>query len=169
MTDWSQLVQQHGQMVWKTAFRLVSHEADAADCFQNTFVAALELSRQQTVRNWPGLLKRLATMQALERLRQRYRSARRQSELYESGLTEFSAAQPETNIHELELTTHLRQALSELDPLQSQVFCLCCLEEQSYQEVAADFGLTVNHVGVLLNRAKTGLRLRMKAFSPTES
>ena len=29
MTDWSQLVQQHGQMVWKTVFRLVNHEADA--------------------------------------------------------------------------------------------------------------------------------------------
>jgi hypothetical protein len=29
MTDWSQIVQQRGQMVWNTVFRLVNHEADA--------------------------------------------------------------------------------------------------------------------------------------------
>src|SRR5262249_50765402 len=31
MTDWSQVVQQHGPMVWRTAHRLLNNEADAAD------------------------------------------------------------------------------------------------------------------------------------------
>ena len=40
MTDWSQIVQEHGPLVWRTAYRLLNHEADAADCFQRTFVSA---------------------------------------------------------------------------------------------------------------------------------
>jgi outer membrane lipoprotein-sorting protein len=53
MTDWSEVVRRHGPIVWKTAYRLLNHEADAADCFQNTFVSAWELSRAEAVRNEP--------------------------------------------------------------------------------------------------------------------
>jgi hypothetical protein len=75
--DWSQIVQQHGPLVWTTVYRLLRHDADAADCFQRTFLSALVLSRTQTVRNWPGLLQRLGTARALELLRQRLRQAQR--------------------------------------------------------------------------------------------
>ena len=73
MVDWSQIVQQHGPLVWTTVYRLLRHEADAADCFQRTFLSALVLSRTQSIRNWPGLLQRLGTARALESLRQRLR------------------------------------------------------------------------------------------------
>ncbi|MDB5387325.1 MAG: sigE 2 [Planctomycetaceae bacterium] len=169
MTDWSALIQQHGSLVWKTVFRLVSHDADAADCFQNTFVAALEFSRQERVHHWPGLLKHLATMKALERLRQRYRTARLEGDSNGTDGAEFTGSSPEHDIAASELTSQLRLALAELEPRQAQVFCLCCLEESSYQEVAIETGLTVNHVGVLLNRAKASLRERLKAFAPAES
>jgi RNA polymerase sigma-70 factor (ECF subfamily) len=169
MTDWSQLIQQYGQLVWKTIYRLVNHDADAADCFQNTFVAALDVSRKQSVGSWPGLLKRLATLKALERLRQRYRTVRFEAELNETEDRAFSGASPEQEVTASELTVHLRLVLAELDPKQAQVFCLCCLEECSYQEVAREMELTVNHVGVLLNRAKASLRERLKAFAPAKS
>ena len=66
MVDWSQIVEQHGPLVWKTVYRLLRHDADAADCFQRTFLSALELSRTQAIHNWPGLLRRLGTARALE-------------------------------------------------------------------------------------------------------
>src|SRR5262249_36846323 len=75
--DWSQIVQQHGPLVWTTVYRLFRHDADAADCFQRTFLSALVLSRNQTIRNWPGILKRLGTARALETLRQRLRQGQR--------------------------------------------------------------------------------------------
>ncbi|HEV2948238.1 MAG TPA: sigma factor [Gemmataceae bacterium] len=77
MTDWSQIVEQHGPAVWRTAVRLLRNEADAADCFQRTFVSALEFSRKQTVRNWPALLKQFVTARAIERLRQRRQDTHR--------------------------------------------------------------------------------------------
>lgn len=77
MVDWPQIVKDHGPLVWQAVYRIVRQEADAADCFQNTFIAVLDLSRRQTIRYWPALLKRVATMQALNRLAQRGREARR--------------------------------------------------------------------------------------------
>src|SRR5580765_4898076 len=72
--DWSQLLEAHGRIVWRTVYRLVNDEAEAADCFQETFVAALKYSRSHAIRNWPGMLKRLATAKAIDHLRRRGRT-----------------------------------------------------------------------------------------------
>ena len=80
MQDWQTIVTEYGPLVWRTAYRLLANHADAADCFQETFLAALELSRRQPVRNMSGLLVRLATTRAIDRLRQRGRQEHRQAE-----------------------------------------------------------------------------------------
>jgi RNA polymerase sigma-70 factor (ECF subfamily) len=164
MTDWPQLVQEHGPMVWRTTYRLLNNEADAADCFQRTFVAALELARTQTVRNWPAFLNRLATLRALECLRQKRRDARRHISLSEGAPADARAINPLQAAETGELAEHLRQALAELDQRQAQVFCLACLEDLSYRQIAAQLGLSVSHVGVLLNRARACLRNLLEAY-----
>ena len=169
MTDWSDLVQRHGPMVWKTAHRLLRNEADAADCFQNTFVSALELSRTEAIRHWPALLSRLATARALERLRQRRRESGRLTTLPEGSIADARAAEPEQAAEASELADDLRKALVDLDERQAQVFCLACLEGLSYEQIAEQLGLTVNHVGVLLNRARASLRERLQAHAPMPS
>jgi DNA-directed RNA polymerase specialized sigma24 family protein len=103
--DWSQIVEQHGPMVWRIARRLLNHED-------------------------PKML----------------------SPLVAAGVRE--------------LADHLREALAELDPRQAQVFCLASLEGLSYDEIAGQLRVTVNHVGVLLNRARTFLRNRLAAHRP---
>src|SRR5437868_2122162 len=85
MTDWPEVVRQHGPLVWRTAYRLLAHDADAADCFQRTFLAAVELARAEPVRNWPAALRRLATARALEQLRQRLRHRGRFEPLPDGG------------------------------------------------------------------------------------
>ncbi len=63
--DWQMIVKKHGPAVWQTAYRLLGNNTDAADCFQETFVSALEVSRRQRVRNFSALLVRLATTRAI--------------------------------------------------------------------------------------------------------
>ena len=65
-----------------------------------------------------------------------------------------------------ELAAALRVALSAIDPVQAEVFCLVCLEELSYPDAAAVLGVTANHAGVLLHRARAALRERLRAFDP---
>lgn len=166
MTDWSHIVQKHGSAVWRTVYRLVGREADAWDCFQNVFVSALDVARKQTVENWPALLQRLATVRSLECLRRRYRKSDRMTNPLDSDPVDRRGADPHGEAAGRELAAELRRALAEIDERQSQVFCLSCLDGRSYREIAEELGVTVNHVGVLLNRARTSLRERLQDFRP---
>src|SRR5215831_14789241 len=94
MTDWDAVVREFGPVVWRTACRLLTHEADAADCFQRTFLAAVEQAAAEPVRHWPGFLKRLATARALEQLRSRYREAHRSASLPDEPAADPSAPDP---------------------------------------------------------------------------
>jgi RNA polymerase sigma-70 factor (ECF subfamily) len=169
MADWSEVVQQHGAIVWQTVYRLLGNEVDAADCFQDTFVSAVKMSVAETVRNWPGLLKRLATARALERLHQRRGASSKCITLREDLDTGVTADEPSRNAEYAELAEHLRDALAELDTRQAKVFCLACLDGWEYREIAAELGITTSHVGVLLNRAKSSLRKRLRAYDPSRS
>lgn len=175
MTDWSQLVQQHGPTVWKTALRMVGNEADAGDCFQDAFVSAVEVARRESVRHWPALLKRLAVTRSLECLRRRYRVNERMTVPLASTPVEQRGVGPLQALQASELAEALRKHLAELEPRQAEVFCMACIDGLSYRDVARQLDITVNHVGVLLNRARSTLRERMHAFdlakaaSPTTS
>lgn len=169
MTDWSRIVEQHGPTVWKTVYRLLDNAADAADCFQNAFMAALKLSRREAVRNWPGLLKRLATASALECLRRRYRESSRVDSVVDGSTSDPKQLEPARAAETDELAEHLCCALAKLDARQAQVFCLACLEGLSYREIAAQMGVRLNHVGVLLNRARSSLREQLRAFDPASA
>jgi RNA polymerase sigma-70 factor (ECF subfamily) len=169
MTDWSRIVERHGPTVWKTVYRLLDNEADAADCFQNAFLEALKLSRREAVRHWPGLLRRLATANALHRLRQRYRESSRVDSVVDGSTPDPKRPEPALAAETGELAEHLCRALAGLDARQAQVFCLACLEGLSYREIAAAIGLRINHVGVLLNRARSRLREQLRAFDPASA
>ena len=73
--EWTLLVREHSPLVWQAVYRLTAHHADAADCMQETFLAAWKVARRQAVRNWPALLQHLATARAVDHLRRRVRTA----------------------------------------------------------------------------------------------
>src|SRR5688572_6997176 len=79
MIDWEQVARLHGPLVWRTVYRLLGRGGpEAADCFQETFLTALDYARRQEIRNWPGLLTRIATTRALDAVAKRKtESARR--------------------------------------------------------------------------------------------
>ena len=166
MTDWNAVVREHGPLVWRVAFRLLGNEADAADCFQRAFVSTLESSPTAEVRDWPALLRRVATNRALEQLRERYRRTARAGSLPDSPLLDDHAADPLDAAAGEELAGRLREALARIDPRQAEVFCLASLESWSHPEISTLLGVTANHVGVLLSRARSALRDELRAFDP---
>jgi RNA polymerase sigma-70 factor (ECF subfamily) len=169
MTDWPAIVSAFGPLVWRTAYRLLGNDADAGDCFQRAFLSAVEAEASGPVRNWPGLLTRLTTARALEQLRQRRRSALRLAPLGDTPPADETAADPLDTAAAGELVDRLRDALATIDPTQAEVFCLVCLDDLSYREAADQLGVTPNHAGVLLNRARAALRERLWAFDPANN
>ena len=158
MTDWPAIVARHGGAVWYTAYRLLGNADDAEDCFQETFVSALRVSRRHEVRSWAGLLRRLATARALDRLRQRRRRTRGRGVVADWEAVPSPNPGPGLQAEAAELSARLRRALSRLPAKQAQVFCLRCLEGMSYEEIAAELGIKPNAVGVLLHRGRARLR-----------
>lgn len=165
MTDWSSIVREHGPLVWRTAFRLLNREADAADCFQQTFLTAVEFAERQPVRDWPALLRRLSTARAIEQLRLRYRSAPRNAPLSDA---EIDHAAPDPLAHAAggELADRLRESLAGIDPRQATAFCLTALDGLSNAEAGEAMGASANHVGVLVYRARQSLRELLVGFDP---
>ncbi len=166
MHDWQMIVTEHGPLVWRTAYRLLGNHADTADCFQETFLAALELSRRQPVRNVSGLLVRLATTRAIDRLRQRGRQERRMDG--GAGDETCGAGDPAGRAQDQELVGQLRQAIGELPEQEAKVFCLRYLNEMSYRQIAGELRIGISAVGVALFRAKAKLREALGAVRADE-
>jgi RNA polymerase sigma-70 factor (ECF subfamily) len=164
MTDWQEVVEQHGPLVWRTGYRLLGNDADASDCFQKVFLDALQITRREPVRRWPALLRRLATVRALDLMRDRYRRRDRCEPLSEAAEATGREPLPEQHAQAAELTEQLRAALAELPAQQAQVFCHRWLDGLSYEQIAEQLDLDTNSVGVLLHRARRRLQQLLVRF-----
>jgi len=158
MTDWQRVVSEHSDAVRQTAWRLVGNEADAADCLQEAFMAAVKVSRNRRVRNWRGLLKVLATRRALDKLRSRFRESSRSDSLPDWSAVASTAPGPVQAAEAAELAARIRSALPELPAAQAEAFCLRHLDDLSYRQIAAELDMKTSAVGVLLHRARARLR-----------
>jgi len=161
--DWQLITEKYGPRVWQIAYRLLGNHSDAADCFQETFLAALEVSRRQHVRNLSGMLARLATTRAIDRLRQRGRQERHRAAAQEAPPGSACDGNPADRAETGELTGRLRQAIGELPSQEAKAFCLRYFSEMSYRQIAKELDIKTSAVGVLLHRAKARLRERLTA------
>jgi len=156
MVDWDELVRREGTAVWRTIYRLVRNQADADECFQETFVAALELANRQPVRNWPALLQCLATSRAVDRIRKRLRRTKKE-ELADLAQAEAKQPGPVQHAEAAERATRLRWALAQIPARQAEIFCLHELGGWKYEALAERFAMTASAVGVLLHRTRKKL------------
>jgi len=161
VVDWPTIVEQQGPYVWRTVYRLLSDREEANDCYQETFLKAVEYSNKQElnnqeITNWPGLLKRIATSRALDRLRRRYRN---RTELLENGEVVIARdTAPDEPMQQQEWMDRFRQILAELPERQAEVFWLSEVEGLEHAEIATHFDATPRQVATWLHRAKQKLR-----------
>jgi RNA polymerase sigma-70 factor (ECF subfamily) len=167
MVDWDGIIDREGPAVWRTVCRLLTDRADAEECFQETFLAALQLWRREPVRSPRAALRRLATARAIDALRRRYRAAGRESDEAPASAID-PAPRPPDRAAAAELAEALRVALAALPGKQAEAFCLHCLDGYSYREVGEELNLSVDAVGVLLHRARARLRDLLAARAPAD-
>ena len=151
MTNWDRLVRAHGAAVFGTAWRILGHAADTEEVVQEVFLEAYRLRQTQRVKNWAGLLRRLAACRALDRLRQRKPFLPLDESLPES------APGPEAAAIERELAERLREVIAQLPPREGTVFCLRYFEDLSYQQIADALDISSGAVAVALLKARAKL------------
>ncbi len=158
MTDWDAVVGQHVEIVRRTVYRLVGNHADASDCVQDTFLEAVKIDRREPVRNWPALLRHLATARALDLLRVRCRQRQRRGPAADPALATSREPSPSCQAEASELAVRLRAAVGRLPRRQAVVFCLSCFEQMTSEEVGERLGTSPTAARMLLSRARRRLQ-----------
>jgi RNA polymerase sigma-70 factor (ECF subfamily) len=148
--------------------RLLLNEADVSDCFQETFVSALEFAARHRVDNWAGLLQRIATARALDQLRRRMRERSRIAQSLPNDLP-WHGADPALEAEAIDLSDRLRSALATLPPAQSQAFCLLYLSGLDYAQIAKAMQISVSSAGGLIHRARAALEQSLLGAQAADS
>lgn len=158
MTDWQSIVDEHGGLVWRISYRLLGNDADAADCFQETFISAMKTAQNGRVRSFAALLSHIASARAIDRLRQRSQRSKWQVNTAELGDIESSDPGPAQQVEAQELAENLRIALARLPSKEAEAFYLKNFEGFSYRQIGKQLGVKTSAVGVYVHRAKMKLR-----------
>lgn len=153
----TKIVQEHFQMVYSVAWRIIGNAEDAKDIAQETFIKLhrkfSRYSRKKEMRPW---LYRIAVNSAIDHLRKRQRKRE-------------IAFDPE--IHGPNLAIHARQELDEretsniimnasqaLPPKQKAVFVLRDIEGLAFDEIAKTLKCSHNAVRSHLSHARATLK-----------
>lgn len=162
---WQVIVTRYADLVWQTSYRLVGNYTDACDCFQDTFICVFEVSSRQKIRNFPGLLTRIATSRAIDILRRRCSRLRTSAEPQQMEALPAPNPGPAQQIQSKELCEKLREALIKLPCRQAEAFCMRYLNDMSQKEIASQLGITNNAAGVLVHRARLKLQQILESYN----
>lgn len=60
MSDLDTIFESHAETVWRIVYRLLADNDDARDCYQQTFLDAMQID-PRSVGNWQAILSQIAT------------------------------------------------------------------------------------------------------------
>ena len=160
---WNQIVTDYSQMLYRAAYRILHDHGDAEDAVQDVLLEAYR--KHQAVGTVPagGLLRRMAMLRAIDRLRRR----RRPGPIEDSSIADFGEA-PDRAIQRQEQTNRLRQAIVRLPQRQAECFLLRHIEGMTYKEIAVALGMNSSAVSTALHKARANLRTAMSLHTRSE-
>jgi RNA polymerase sigma-70 factor, ECF subfamily len=153
MTDWEALIDEHGPLVVRISWRILGRAPDVEDNVQEVFLEAYRLQAKEPIRHWRGLLRRLATLGAIARLR------RRRSDVPLDDLVPLDPAElPEQAASRRELEDKIRAAIAALPDREGASFALRYLEGLELSEIAQSLGITYSAAATAICRARAKLQ-----------
>jgi len=154
---WSELVRRYQALVYAVATRAGLSMADAADCFQQTWV--LLFRHRHRLHDPSRLSAWLVTTAKREALRLRRRADKEAGDPADMDMTSHDPL-PDEVLEQLERQAQLEIALKELDPRCRKVLeaFFFAPEEKSYEEIAGSFGLSTNSLGPVRRRCLERLK-----------
>ena len=156
-TDWNTIVRDHGPAVFGAPGASLASAADAEDVTQEVFMDAFRLHRNQSVRSWAALLRRLAVCRALDQIR------RRRPIVTINGLSlAGSDAGPESDVIAAELAEMLPEAIARLPEREGEVFCLRYIEDLSNRQIAEALDMPSGAVAAALHKARARLQALLR-------
>ena len=147
------MLERHGEMVFAISWRILRNTSDVEDNVQDVFLQAFRLQQRQAIRHWRGLMRRLATLSALARLRRRKQNV----PLDEVSPPIARGGSPDEQAIRKEVTAMLRDAVADLPPREGAVFWLRYIERLTIDEIAESLGVKYQAAATALSRARSKL------------
>ena len=162
MPTWSQLVEEHGDSVYRLAFRLTGNPHDAEDLTQETFMRVFRSLKRYKPGTFQGWLHRITTNLFLDMVR--HRQTIRMEALPENyDRVPGTAPTPEQVYADANLDPDLERALAALHPDYRAAVVLCDVVGLTYEEIADTLGVKMGTVRSRIHRARTQLRAHLEA------
>lgn len=158
-------------MVYSTALRLSGNESEAEDIAQEVFLKAYEryaeLSASPTAGGWLRTVARNLTLNHLTRYRNRWKFFSELSGDEEEGQADFGARlaadMPETTeLEATEMRALLDEAMQKLPDNQRIPLVLYHFEDQSYEAIAGQLGVSLGKVKTDIHRGREALKRRLQ-------
>ena len=174
-TQFEAFMRNYQDMVFSTAWRLLSSEAEAKDIAQEVFLKAYEhfeeLSVSPTAGGWLKTVARNLSLNHLTRYRARWRffSEYERDDAAEGdrGFVDTLAA-PDTHAASMDTADQrqiLEEALQKLPPAQRVPVVLYHFENLSYEEIAVQLKCSLGKVKTDIHRGREALRRRLQLNS----
>ena len=163
--SWDEVVREHGNRVYRLAYRLTGNAHDAEDLTQDVFVRVFRSLADYTPGTFEGWLHRITTNLFLDRMR-------RQQKIRFDALpddTERLAgreASPEVVYADAHLDADIEAALAALPPDFRAAVVLCDIEQLSYEEIAQTLGVKLGTVRSRISRGRAMLRAALAERAP---
>jgi RNA polymerase sigma-70 factor (ECF subfamily) len=155
--SWDEVVREHGDRVYRLAYRLTGNPHDAEDLTQETFIRVFRSLASYKPGTFEGWLHRITTNLFLDMVRRRAR-LRMETLPDDSDRIPGQGPEPEVVFSETHLDPMLQAALDELAPEFRAAVVLCDVEGLSYEEIGATLGVKLGTVRSRIHRGRAALR-----------
>lgn len=154
---WEDVVRDHGDRVYRLAYRLAGNSHDAEDITQETFIRVFRSLNNFRPGSFEGWLHRIATNVFLDMVRRRQR-IRMEALPEETDRIAGREPSPEQAWSDANLDPDLQAALDDLLPEFRAAVVLCDVEGLSYEEIGATLGVKLGTVRSRIHRGRQALR-----------
>ena len=154
---WEDVVREHGDRVYRLAYRLAGNAHDAEDITQEVFIRVFRSLDGYRPGSFEGWLHRITTNVFLDLVRRRQR-IRMEALPEETDRIAGREPSPEQAFADANLDPDLQAALDDLPPEFRAAVVLCDVEGLSYEEIGATLGVKLGTVRSRIHRGRQALR-----------
>jgi len=167
MPTWSELVAEHGDRVYRLAYRLCGNAHDAEDITQEAFIRVFRSLDRYKPGTFEGWMHRIVTNLFLDMARRRQR-IRFEALPDDAERVPGRARSPEQVLADSTFDPVLQRALDNLGPEFRAAVVLSDIEDLSYEEVGRVLGVKMGTVRSRIHRGRAALRAELEAAGVTD-
>jgi len=166
--SWDDVVAQHGQRVYRLAYRLTGNRPDAEDLTQEVFVRVFRSLSSYTPGTFEGWLHRITTNLFLDQMRRKQRI--RFDSLAEDAAERLAGREPTPAqaYDDTHFDDDVQRALDHMQPEFRAAVVLADIEGLSYEEIAATLGVKIGTVRSRIHRGRAQLRRALAHRAPAQ-